>query len=122
MLEFRELKEGLNIAVLSPESKPILKLQDIIDLLGDSYYHHCTGMIIPAQLLGDDFFELKTGFAGEILQKFSNYRMRLAVIGNFEHIESRSLQDFIRESNRLKSVNFLSSVDEAMELFMNESK
>lgn len=118
MLEFKEIKAGHKIGILDTESQPIQKVQDMIDILGDCYYNQCAGVIIPGDLLGDDFFELKTGFAGEILQKFSNYRMKLAVIGNFAEIKSRSLQDFIRESNRLKSVNFVASMEEAIDVLI----
>lgn len=52
--------------------------------------------------------------AGEILQKFSNYRMPLAIIGDFSGLDSKSLKDFIRESNKNKHVSFVGSFDEAM--------
>jgi len=51
--------------------------------------------------------------AGEILQKFSNYRMKLSVIGDFSGFMSRSLQDLIRESNRTGIITFVGSPEEA---------
>jgi len=66
-----------------------------------------------------DFFDLKTGLAGEILQKFSNYRVKLAIVGDFEEVKSKSLRDFIRESNRGRTVNFVNSVEEAVERLTN---
>ena len=44
--------------------------------------------------------------AGEILQKFSNYRVRLAIIGSFEQCIAKSIRDFIYESNNGKQINF----------------
>jgi hypothetical protein len=61
-----------------------------------------------------DFFDLKTKIAGEILQKFSTYRVRLVIVGNFLNYESKSLKDFIFESNKGKAVNFLSTLEEAL--------
>lgn len=58
--------------------------------------------------------DLKSGFAGEILQKFSNYRMKLAIIGDFSEIKSKSLRDFIRESNNRRTISFVSSIEEAL--------
>jgi hypothetical protein len=52
--------------------------------------------------------------AGEILQKFSNYRMRLAIVGDFSEYKSKSLRDFIRESNRTGTINFVGTIDEAL--------
>jgi len=31
----------------------------------------------------DDFFDLSTGLAGEILQKFVNYHVKIAIVGDF---------------------------------------
>src|SRR6187549_3674319 len=36
------------------------------------------GLLIDESQLGPDFFDLRTGLAGEVLQKFTNYRVRLA--------------------------------------------
>lgn len=63
-----------------------------------------------------DFFELRSGIAGEILQKVSNYRRRLVVLGDFENLPSRALRDFIYESNRTGQVVFAPSLEAALEL------
>ena len=63
-----------------------------------------------------DFFDLQTKLAGEILQKFSNYRIRLVIVGDWSKYTSRSLEAFIYESNRGKTVNFSSSPTEAVKL------
>ena len=56
-----------------------------------------------------DFFDLKSGIAGEILQKFSNYRIRLAIVGDFSKYTNKSLKDFIYESNKGGQINFVDS-------------
>jgi len=38
------------------------------------------GLVLDEKDLARDFFDLKTGLAGEVLQKFTNYRTKLAVI------------------------------------------
>jgi hypothetical protein len=73
-------------------------------------------MILHAINLPSEFFDLKSGFAGEILQKFSNYRMKLAIIGDFSEIKSKSLRDFIRESNNRRTISFVSSIEEALSI------
>jgi hypothetical protein len=77
--------------------------------MGDAGYNGSTGIIIHMETLNPDFFDLKTKFAVEILQKFSNYRMKLAIIGDFSDVKSKSLRDFIRESNARGIVNFVAS-------------
>jgi hypothetical protein len=48
-----------------------------------------------------------------VLQKVSNYRMQLAIVGNFEHVQSDSLRAFITESNRGKQIFFCDTVEAA---------
>ena len=57
--------------------------EDVNDLLGNAYYQGFDGMIISADKISPRFFDLKTRLAGEILQKFSTFQMRLAIVGNF---------------------------------------
>ena len=60
------------------------------------------------------FFVLSTGVAGEVAQKFVNYKMRFAIIGDFSGYTSKSLQDFIYESNKGKHLFFVANEDEAI--------
>lgn len=65
----------------------------------------------------ETFYILSTGVAGEILQKASNYRKRLAIVGDFSNISSKALNDFIYECNRYKQIIFVESVEKALEIF-----
>lgn len=87
---------------------------DALDLIAEAGLNDCGLLIISKDKLHSDFFDLKTGFAGEILQKFSNYRMGLAIIGDFSEFKSKSLQDFIRESNRVKRILFAPTMEDAI--------
>jgi hypothetical protein len=62
---------------------------------------------------------MKTGIVGEILQKFSNFRVRLAIIGNFEKYESKSIKDFIFDSNKNRQINFVDSFETGLSKFSN---
>lgn len=103
-----------NIAELRPGFAAIGSADDIVDILGNASYLNCTRVIIHSDSFATGFFDLRTGLAGEILQKFSNYRMRLAIVGDFSQLKSRSWRDFIRESNRGKTVCFVPTVEEAI--------
>ena len=88
--------------------------EDGLDLLGNLYYQDFDKIIIHEKNITPDFFDLKNKLAGDILQKFSQYRMPLAIVGDFSKFESKSLNDFIYESNNGKQVNFVSSISEAL--------
>jgi hypothetical protein len=88
--------------------------EDGVQLLGDLYYQDFDKIIIYEKNITPDFFNLSTGIAGEILQKFSNYRVRLAIVGDFSKYLSNSIKDFIYESNKVGHINFVSSQMEAI--------
>ena len=88
--------------------------EDGTDLAGNLYYQGLDVVIIHQKNIIPDFFELSTKIAGEVLQKFSNFRMRLIILGDFEHISSKSLRDFIYESNKGTQVNFFSNLEVAL--------
>lgn len=85
----------------------------VADLIGACFGTDATLVVIPAERLAPDFFALRTGFAGEVFQKFQNYRLRLAIVGDIgERIAaSNALRDFVRETNRIG--NHLFVADEA---------
>jgi hypothetical protein len=113
MLKYFEI-ENTVIAELIDEKFIISQPQDILDLIGDSVSCNCSRLMIREQNLHTDFFRLHTGLAGEILQKFSNYNFKLAVIGDFSKYKNKSLQDFIRESNKGRSIFFVNTREDAL--------
>lgn len=113
MKELRAIDNAGIVEVIS-EDVIIHVAQDGLDLLGDAYYQGYDKIILHMKNITPSFFDLKNGLAGEVLQKFSNYKVRLVIVGDFGEFESKSLNDFIRESNKGKLVNFLRSRDEAI--------
>jgi hypothetical protein len=96
---------------------------DGIDLLGNLYYQGFDKIIWYQQNITPSFFDLKNQMAGDILQKFSTYGVRLSIVGNFDTYtqESKSLHDFIIESNKRKHINFVSSLSQALECLADTS-
>ncbi|MBK7132009.1 MAG: DUF4180 domain-containing protein [Bacteroidales bacterium] len=113
MITFHDTDNG-KIAEVTDVEFQISTVQDAVDLLGDMYYNNCNAIILKEINLHPDFFKLHTGLAGDILQKVSNYQFKLAVTGDFSKYTSKSLQDFIRESNRGNRVFFVENTDEAL--------
>ena len=72
------------------------------------------GIIVHQESIDPGFFDLKSGLAGEMLQKVVNYRLRLAIVGDFSVYESKSLKAFILESNRANKIVFVNTVKEAL--------
>lgn len=102
------------VAEVISDSITIQTAEDALDLMGNLYYQGFDRIVLHANQLTPNFFDLTNGLAGEILQKFSNYHVRLAIVGDFSSYTSKSIRDFIRESNRRGHVVFVETVDDAL--------
>jgi hypothetical protein len=96
----------------------INNLQDALDLIANISYQEINKIIIKENNVTSDFYKLRSGLAGEILQKCVNYRIKIAIVGNFERYESESLKAFIIESNRGNQFFFVSNVSKAKEMLI----
>lgn len=114
-IEAHNLNDKKIAEVISDETI-ISTAEDGLDLLGNLYYQGFDSIVLYENNVTPDFFDLKNGIAGEILQKFSTYRVKLAIVGDFSKYSSKSLTDFIYESNRGKHINFVNSTTEALKI------
>lgn len=87
------------------------------------YETGCDRIVVPKEAFAESFYILSTGQAGEILQKFINYRIKIGIYGDFSKYvaTSKPLRDFIYESNKGTDVLFTRTADEAMEKLGNAS-
>lgn len=111
-IEISEIN-GNKITEIISDKILIRKTQDALDIMAESNYRSSWKIIMYEKNIISDFFDLKTGIAGEILQKFSTYNVQLAIVGDFSKYSSKSLADFIYESNKLGRINFVNSIGEA---------
>ena len=89
--------------------------EDALELMVNiGYLYNSNRILVHLEHIGEDFFDLRSGIAGEILQKFSNYRMQLVIVGDFSKFESKALKDFILESNKGSLVNFVPDLETAL--------
>ncbi|WP_340003593.1 DUF4180 domain-containing protein [Paenibacillus sp. FSL K6-0276] len=107
-------KDNSTVALISGEGIVIHNVNDALDLMANVKYQEFDKMLLRKEQITDDFFELKTGIAGEILQKYTNYQMRVAIVGEFTGYNSKSLNDFIYECNQGDKILFKGSVEEAL--------
>lgn len=105
----------VNIAEVISDDIFLKTAEDGLDLLGNLYYQDFDNIILHEKNITPAFFDLKTGIAGELLQKFSNYRVRLAIVGDFSRYTGKSINDFILESNKAGRINFVKSTAEALD-------
>ncbi len=100
-------KNNREVVVVSSDELLITDVQSALDLaMTVNYETGCTNIVISKEAIADDFFVLSTRLAGEILQKFINYGVRVAVYVDFSKYTSKPLKDFMYESNNGKDFYF----------------
>jgi hypothetical protein len=116
-MKIKMIKEkNVDIAVISSDELLLTDVQSSLDLMASvGYDTNCTRIVINKSAVCEDFFQLRTKLAGEILQKFVNYHVKLAIVGDFSQYESKALRDFIYESNKGKHIFFVSDEKQAVE-------
>ncbi len=104
------------VAIIQSDEPLITGVQSALDLMATVKYEtDCDRFAVSKAAFADDFFILSTGLAGEILQKFVTYHVKLAIFGDFSRYTSKPLRDFIYESNKGNHVFFAGTQDEAVE-------
>jgi hypothetical protein len=86
-----------------PAEGPLLSSEDDArDLIGETYGSGAEVIAIPVARLAPDFWLLSNQKAGHFIQKFVNYGLRVAIIGDVSGYvdKSKALRDFVYESNR----------------------
>lgn len=107
-----------NVIIASIKNNEILikDVESALDLMATVRYEtDCDRIIINKSAISEDFFDLSTKLAGDILQKYINYQMKIAIVGDFSVYNSKSLRDFIYECNNGKDIFFLQDENKAIE-------
>lgn len=99
--------DNTKVAEITTDKVILRSTEDGLDLLGNLYYQGFDKIIIHEKNITPEFFDLRTKIAGEILQKFAQYQMPLIIVGDFSKYKSKSLNDFIFESNKSQQINFI---------------
>lgn len=109
-------KNNVEIAVVNSNRLLIEDVRSALDFMATVKYETgCDHIILNKSAICEDFFHLSTKLAGEILQKFVNYTVKLAVVGDFSAYTSKSWLDFVYESNKGKDLFFLPDEAQAVE-------
>ena len=103
------------LAVLCPSDGPKLgSEQDALDLMSAGYEQDARLIVVPVERMAPDFFTLRNGMLGAFLQKLTNYRCRVAFVGDLsaKTAQSKALNDFVYESNKGQDVIFVATREE----------
>jgi PadR family transcriptional regulator, regulatory protein AphA len=79
---------------------PLSTERDVLDIISACFENNIQYLIIHADVLSEDFFKLKTGLAGMMLQKFVNYHIKAAVVINSEQRITGKFGEMLVEANK----------------------
>jgi hypothetical protein len=106
--------DGVRVLACPADGPAIRAEADALDLIGDAVAERADWVAVPVERFGEEFFRLRTRVAGEFVQKFVNYRLRLAIVGDLSQpiAASTALRDFVAESNRGRQLWFVADLAE----------
>lgn len=98
-----ELMGDVRVLVWRRDSRLLLRDErDAVDAIGEARSLDAEWAAVPVELLGTEFFDLRTGVAGAVMQKFAQYGVGLALVGDVAArvTVGTALGALIRECNR----------------------
>ena len=99
------------IIIASDAGICIRSFSDISDVIGACI--DSEGLIFTQNDLGQEFFDLRSGLAGEVFQKFTNYNLRAAIVLNDFGAYGERFSELAYEHRSHNLIRFVSSIDEA---------
>jgi hypothetical protein len=98
---------------LAPDGPALRGEQDAVDVIGEAWSVSAQTVVVPVERLDEGFWTLSTRVAGAIIGKFSQYRIRVVVVGDISSrlAASDALRAFVREANRGREIAFVESFD-----------
>lgn len=102
-------RNGITMLLCADDGPVLATEQDAVDLIASTFHQGVELIVLPVTRLDERFFDLRSGVAGQLVQKFTQYRRRLAVVGDISaHVAaSNALRDYVREANRGTAIWFV---------------
>jgi hypothetical protein len=118
-----QYRQGVPVLMAAPDGPTVRTDGDALSLIVSAGGQGAELVVVPIERLDDEFFELSTGLAGAIAQKFVNYRLRLAILGDISDrtATSKSLREFVAETNHGRQLWFVADTAELDERLAAET-
>lgn len=84
---------------------------DVPDAIGASF--GTQGLLLLPENLAPQFFDLRSGIAGELFQKFSNYRIKLAIVVEQEKDYGERFKELMWEHRKHTLIRFFTNQADA---------
>ena len=105
------MNEERRILIASDSGISIRSFSDISDAL--SACIGAEGLILTEDDLAEEFFDLRSGLAGELFQKFINYKLQIAIVLPDSEAYGERFSELAYEHTSHSMIRFVRSKDEA---------
>ena len=105
---------GVRCLVLAEAGPLIRTAEDGRALVEQAMNEDASVVAVPVERLDPAFFQLRSGIAGEVIQKVLNYKLKFAVLGDVSSYVAAhdALRDFVIECNRGRDIFFATDESE----------
>ena len=107
------------VVIASEVSLRVRSIRDVSDALGAVY--GADGLLLTEIDLSPEFFDLRSGIAGELFQKFTNYHIHLAVVVNNLEVYGERFAELAFEHRNHKLIRFFETVEAAKSWLLNQA-
>jgi hypothetical protein len=101
---------GMRIAEMQSQGIIIRSARDAADIIGQLITQNIDKLILHERNLAPGIWKISSGLADDILKKFADKHMALAVVGEFDKHKDENLNTFIRQANLKNDVFFTNDI------------
>jgi hypothetical protein len=105
------MNEERKIIIAADSGITIRSLESISTALGHAF--GSDGLLITEKELSPEFFNLRTGIAGELFQKCTNYQIPLAIVLQNPTSYGERFSELVFEHKKHPMIRFFASEDDA---------
>lgn len=106
---------GCQIAEITGEDRAITSIKMIAGLMDEAVSLQADRLLANRGLIDESFFDVKSGFADQLVQKLKATNLRLAVTGEFNWVETLALKAYIKKHGIEKQVFFAKAREAALD-------
>jgi hypothetical protein len=91
----------------------LTRVSEALDLVAVCHEHQANRLLLESHRLPPEFFDLRTGFAGELLQKLQNYGIRTGAVFPSDDGYGERFREFLSEARRAGTFRVFAARGEA---------
>lgn len=116
--QVNEIENKKYIELISVK-EPLRNENDALDLIALCWEHEAYSIMLHSLVLSPDFFDLKTTFAGNFIQKFINYNIKVVAIFPPELVQKGRFKELALETNKGNHFRMYETKEEAETWLLN---